>query len=298
MQCFSPYYVKNQYTNTRGQNKVTPVPCGKCVTCKKRRARHWTFRLHQEAKQSKSVSFLTLTYKDEHLPKSKNGFATLDKKDFQLFMKKLRIECPKSNKQHRIKYYAVGEYGAEHHTTRPHYHAVMFNVPHRLIQSPLKITEIWGKGRVDLEYPKNESKTTNYVTGYITKSTFERRDHIDTSTGLITEDDRVAEFSLMSKGMGLSFLTDKMVKYFKDRKIFVIQGSGGELISMPRYYKQKIFTPTELSAMYQEYINLQDENIEQEINDIGREYFRRQNEQIKALLRKTKKENNLKRLKL
>ena len=98
--------------------------------------------------------------------------------------------------------------------------------------------------------------------------------------------------------MGLSFLTDKMVKYFKDRKIFVIQGSGGELISMPRYYKQKIFTPTELSAMYEEYINLQDENIEQEINDIGREYFRRQNEQIKALLRKTKKENNLKRLKL
>jgi hypothetical protein len=158
--------------------------------------------------------------------------------------------------------------------------------------------KIWNKGIVTLEYPNNEAKTTNYVTGYITKSTFERRDHIDINTGLITTDDRLAEFSLMSKKMGLSYLTDKMIKYFKDRKIFVIQGPGGELISMPRYYKQKIFTPTELSEMYQEYINLQDENIEQEINDIGSEYFRRQNEQIKALLRQTEKENKLKRLKL
>jgi len=294
MQCYSPYYVKNQYTNTRGQNKVTPVPCGKCQPCKKRRARHWVFRLEEEAKQSSSVSFLTLTYADEHLPKSKNGFATLVKKDFQGFMKRLRTTCPTN----KLKYYACGEYGSEQHTTRPHYHAVLFNVPHSVINNTELVKSTWDKGRVELEIPENNGKTTNYVTGYITKSTFERRDHIDTNTGLITEDDRLAEFSLMSKKMGLSYLTDKMIKYFKQRKIFVIIGAAGELISMPRYYKQKIFTPSELSEMYKEYINLQDENIEQEINDIGSEYFKRQHDQIKALLRKTEKENKLKRQKL
>ena len=65
---------------------------------------------------------------------------------------------------------------------------------------------------------------------------------------------------------------------------------------MPRYYKNKIFTPKELTNMYQEYINIIDEDIEQEINNIGEAYFKNQRDQIKALIRKTDKENNLKRL--
>ena len=210
MQCFSPYMVKNKHTSLHGTNKVTPVPCGQCVPCKKRRSRHWVFRLDQEAQISTSVSFLTLTYADEYLPKSENGFATLVKKDFQLFMKRLRIACPTSNKQQRIKYYACGEYGSEYKTARPHYHAVLFNIPHTLIRDPLKIDKIWDQGIITLEYPRNAAKTTNYVTGYITKSTFQRRDHYNINTGLITADDRQAEFSLMSKNMGLSYLTPRI----------------------------------------------------------------------------------------
>jgi hypothetical protein len=68
------------------------VPCGKCVACKKRRATHWSFRLNEEAKLSSSASFLTLTY--EKTPISKNGFQTLVKRDFQLFLKRLRKTCP------------------------------------------------------------------------------------------------------------------------------------------------------------------------------------------------------------
>jgi len=285
--------VQNKYTNIHGLNKVTPVPCGKCVNCKKRRSRHWVFRLQEETKVSSSVSFLTLTYDDENLPKTENGFATIRKKDFQSWMKRFRQECPRSKNNTRIKYYAVGEYGEKN--DRPHYHAVLFNVPHSIIRNPQKVVDTWKQGIIELEYPRNNAKTTNYVTGYITKSTFERRDHYDLNTGLITEDDRVKDFSLMSKGMGINYLTPKMINYFRDRQIFVIVREDGELISMPRYYKNKIFTPRELSKMYKEYINILDMDMEEEIKNIGSDYFKRQRDQIQALIRKTDKENKLKR---
>ena len=82
---------------------------------------------------------------------------------------------------------------------------------------------IWDKGIITLEYPRNAAKTTNYVTGYITKSTFQRRDHYNINTGLITADDRQAEFSLMSKNMGLSYLTPEIKKFYRDTKTFVYQ---------------------------------------------------------------------------
>jgi len=289
MQCFSPYMVKNKHTSLHGTNKVTPVPCGQCINCKKRRSRHWVFRLNEEAKISSSAAFLTLTY--ENAPISINGFPTLVKKDYQDFMKRLRLLAPTSKKETRIKYYACGEYGSK--TYRPHYHAILFNLPHNLINNPTQVYDTWKHGHIMIA-PNNE-KTTNYVAGYITKQTFERRDHYDINSGLITADDRQQEFSLMSKNMGLSYLTPEIKKFYRDTKTFVIVKENGELISMPRYYKNHIFTSEELTQMYKEYINIIDEDIEQEINNIGSDYFKRHNDQIKALLRKTKINNNLKR---
>ena len=210
MQCFSPYLVKNQYTNVHGQNKVTPVPCGKCINCKKRRSRHWVFRLNEEAKISKSASFLTLTY--ENAPISKNGFQTLVKKDYQDFMKRLRNLCPTST----LKYYMCGEYGSK--TNRPHYHAILFNLPHSVIKNPLLVEQQWKHGHIMLA--ENNQKTMNYVAGYVTKNTWKP---------IGNNDDRVPEFSLMSKKMGLSYLTPQMIKYFRDRKIFVIVRENGDL---------------------------------------------------------------------
>ena len=241
MQCFSPYMVKNKHTSLHGTNKVTPVPCGQCINCKKRRSRHWVFRLNEEAKISSSAAFLTLTY--ENAPISTNGFPTLVKKDYQDFIKRLRLLAPTSKKETRIKYYACGEYGSK--TYRPHYHAILFNLPHNLINNPTQVYDTWKHGHIMIA-PNNE-KTTNYVAGYITKQTFERRDHYDINSGLITADDRQQEFSLMSKNMGLSYLTPEIKKFYRDTKTFVIVKENGELISMPRYYKNHIFSPEELT---------------------------------------------------
>lgn len=276
MQCFTPYRVKNRNKDSNHQNMMVDVPCGKCLACKKRRSSHWSFRLNEEAKISTSAAFLTLTY--ENPPITENGFHTLDKTDFQKFLKRLRKKCPTSKKQTRIKYYACGEYGSK--TFRPHYHAVLFNLPYNLIQNPQIIADTWQNGHIHLA--NNNLATINYVVGYMTKSNFTRINQYD---------DRKPEFSLMSKGMGLGYLTTAMKDYYKKRELFCIVRENGHIISMPRYYKQKIFTKDQLTKMYKDWIEQNEINF----NDLTHEDERIKHEYYKNLIRKDKKEQIFKR---
>ena len=234
--CLSPFQLTNQYTDSTGKNRTINVPCGKCVSCLKRRAGHWSFRLAQEAQVSSSASFLTLTYATA--PISENGFPTLVKDDFQKFMKKLRKKCP----LYKLKYYACGEYGTQ--TNRPHYHAIIFNLPHRIIHKPQLITDTWGHGHTMITH--SNDLTINYVSGYVLKDNIKQ---------INRHDDRLREFSLMSKGMGLSYLTPQMINYYKTRELTAIQRENGHFISMPRYYKQKIFDKLELKKIYTDMLN-------------------------------------------
>ena len=93
------------------------LPCGQCIGCRLERSRQWAIRCMHEKSLYSLSSFLTLTYDDDHLPP--NG--TLVKRDFQLFMKRLRWEMGDG-----IRFFACGEYGDGN--LRPHYHALLFNV--------------------------------------------------------------------------------------------------------------------------------------------------------------------------
>ena len=248
MQCQSPFLVKNKNLNIRDENLMTPVPCGKCIPCLKRRSSHWSFRINEESKKSKTSCFITLTY--EEAPLSQNGYPTLIKKDFQNFFKRLRKLAPHKKGKNRLKYFACGEYGSK--TQRPHYHAIVFNLPQKLIDDANVIRNTWKHGHT-LVTPSN-LKTINYVVGYITKGGFEK--HIDKKYGLW--DDRIPEFQLMSKGLGECYLTPKMIKYYKDRKLFCIVHENGHILSMPRYYKNKIFNPIELKELFKEWLDIQE----------------------------------------
>ncbi len=273
MQCYTPFRVRNKNKDINNQNLMIDVPCGKCLACKKRRASHWSFRLNEEAKTSSSACFLTLTYQTP--PTTDNGFHTLKKRDFQLFLKRLRKKCPTN----KLKYYACGEYGTK--TYRPHYHAVLFNLPQSLINKPQTITDTWQNGHIHLA--NNNQLTINYVVGYMTKNNFTR---------LNTFDDRLPEFSLMSKGMGLGYLTNNMIQYYKKRKLFCIVKEQGEILSMPRYYKQKIFTKPELKDLYNTWLE------ENQVNflELTYEDERNKHEHYKNLIRKDIKDRKLKRL--
>lgn len=219
MGCITPFYLKQKH-----KQEQLPVPCGKCPECKKRRVSEWSFRLMQQDKISISSQFLTLTYDTRTVPLTKRGFMSVSKRDLQLFFKRLR----KLNPQQRLKYYAAAEYGGK--TWRPHYHILLFNADVRTIQ------QAWNNGHV--HYGTVSGASVGYSLKYISKGK---------RVPQHANDDRQPEFSLMSKGIGANYLTKQMVKWHhadKENRMYV-NLEGGKKASMPRYYKQKIYTEEE-----------------------------------------------------
>ena len=75
--------------STRGYY-FQPVPCGHCPDCRADAAREWSNRCLLELDDNDNIGcFVTLTYNDFNLPIDDDG-PTLRKRDFQLFMKRLR----------------------------------------------------------------------------------------------------------------------------------------------------------------------------------------------------------------
>lgn len=99
-----------------------PVPCGKCLQCRLDHSHQWADRLALEFSRCHRAVFVTLTYNNDHVPRSEKGFLTLSSRDCQLFFKRLRKRFP----DRRIRYLLCGEYGSR--TFRPHYHAIIFNL--------------------------------------------------------------------------------------------------------------------------------------------------------------------------
>lgn len=192
MACRSPYFV-----DIKGNPKAIPVPCGRCPPCQRRRINDWVFRLLQEDKVSVTSYFVTLTYDNDSVPLSPRGWMTLNKSDYQKYMKRLRKLSPR-----KLKYYAVGEYGSK--TDRPHYHAIIFNA------LPDDIVDAWSVNGVPIGnvFIGNVSgDSIGYTAKYISK---------ESRIPVHARDDRIKEFSLMSKGLGKCYLDDvKNVKYHK-----------------------------------------------------------------------------------
>lgn len=221
MACLTPFTVK-----LKMQNKSVPVPCGKCPECRKRRVSGWSFRLMHEDRQSTSSLFITLTYDTTHVPITKTGFMSVQKRDVQLFLKKLRFAESKIH-SNAIKYYLAAEYGTD--SDRPHYHAIIFNV-----SDPYAIERAWGNGSI--HYGTVTEASVGYTLKYLDKP---RR------IPKHRNDDRNPEFGLMSKGLGLGYITQGVKKWHLndlDNRMYLTI-PGGKKISMPRYYKDKIYTP-------------------------------------------------------
>lgn len=222
MACKTPYYVK------RPARKDVPVPCGRCPDCKKRRVNDWVFRLQQQDRISHTAYFITLTYDNDHITLSKNKFKTLVKKDLQLFFKRLR----ERQKKLKIKYYACGEYGGSK-KRRPHYHAIIFNV-----EKVESISDCWTLGLT--HYGTVTGASIAYTCKYIDKKK---------RIPEFKNDDRLPEFSIMSKKLGVNFLTDNVVKHYKSNlSNALVYTKQGTKIALPRYYKKKIYTEFEADA--------------------------------------------------
>lgn len=197
----------------------------------------WSFRLVKEEAVSASSYFITLTYNTDHVPITKNGFMSLQPRDVQLYFKRLR-------KVHtnKIRYFIVGEYGGR--TNRPHYHAIMFNV------DILQVEKLWHYG--DIHCGQVSEASIGYTLKYMMKKG---------KIPLHKNDDRVPEFQRMSKGLGKNYLTKEMYDWHKadleNRMYCPLQ--DGQKIAMPRYYKDKLYTPVEKRQIGDHLSKLKDE---------------------------------------
>lgn len=169
-----------------------PIPCGKCEGCIKSIRSRWRDRMVLEAASLdpsyQECYFITLTYRDECLPRLKTGELALKKGDLQKFFKRLRHFVS-------FRYYACAEYGDL--GKRPHYHIVYFG--DRLVgldwtgvnKAHSRVIEYcWPFGMHDVEYA--DVGCMAYVAGYVTKK-------------LRPSDDPpiVREFQLMSRRPGI-----------------------------------------------------------------------------------------------
>lgn len=226
--CDSKYIIYKVHEPIKGKKwtEEIPVSCGKCVECKQKRVNDWVFRLSVEAERSRSAFFVTLTYSNENLTKTKRNLSTLVKKDFQDYMKRLR----KLNKGTHLKYYAVGEYGSK--TKRPHYHLILFNAKPSTIEKAWKLNNKL-IGHVHIGNVNKNSIA--YTAKYIDKECF---------IGYSVNDNREKQFSTMSKRMGDNFLTSQMEKYIKTNLPLAVKKYGRNY-SIPRYYIKKALTEEE-----------------------------------------------------
>lgn len=230
--CMFPYEVERKLYFSQ-TDRTVPVPCGKCPECLKRRVQSWLYRLEMESHQWPYTYFLTLTYENDFCPISENGFMSLKPDDVSRFLKRLRHLVGD------LRYYYCGEYGTE--VKRPHYHMILFTS----VDATRYIDQEWCNplsystdtrqrspyGHVF--YGDVQPKSITYTVQYYDKGDWRP---------LHDRDDRVPEYSRMSKNIGQNFLSLEMVQHIFDRpdKAYIYNHEGKK-IATPTYYKRRIY---------------------------------------------------------
>lgn len=237
--CITPFYLKSNGMS---------FPCGRCVYCKQRRASNWSFRLQHHMRSNPLCSFVTLTYNTDHVPITAKKRMSLDKDHIKNFFKRLRqIQLRKDMKLFergiitkyygkKISYYLAGEYGSKY--SRPHYHLILFNC------SPDSVIRAWRDPQSNapigsIYFGGVTPASIGYTLKYISK---------DSKVPQYKGDDRVPEFQRMSKGIGLSYITDNRINWHLsdlfDRCYGQLPDSDIK-VALPRYYKDRIYTSLE-----------------------------------------------------
>lgn len=220
MICVNPRRLPNPAA-TSVYDYYNVTSCGKCYACLANRRRSWHFRLMNESLNSVITLFVTFTYDDLHVLKSRSPSSQklLCKPHLQKFFKRLRH-------YEDFVHYSIGEYGTN--TLRPHYHSVIFfkSAP---FQNPLDeltylISKLWPYGFVSVS--RASYRRLNYVLHYHVRPK-------KVGDGLET-------FQIFSKGLGLDFLDDNMIDYLVQSKRTTIKDFNGNIYVIPRYYRKKL----------------------------------------------------------
>ena len=231
------------------------VPCGRCINCVNSYMTKWRTRLNDEwgymSSDARSNSyFVTLTFSDKYLKAP----------DFDVYKCKYRF-IDRLRKKHGStpRYWIITEYGEK--KGRLHLHGLFFDV-----QFPIhELDELWQYGLVD--YSIMSQDCIKYCTSYITKG----------NDDIIVPKHKIQRV-FCSPGIGKAYTEDVANYRYHHPSPGVLnpimQNDSQYLIAMPRYYRQKLFTPDELEDMKTAYFaELSDDVIPDPPYYIGKRKF-------------------------
>lgn len=236
------------------------LPCGRCIGCRLDYSRRWADRMMLELQCHSYAWFITLTYDNDHVPYTVKdstgelGAFTLSKRDFQLFMKRLRKHSGDD-----LRYFAAGEYGSK--TFRPHFHMILYGLV--LWDEDLEfykkdpsgkfsyykcpwLESIWKNGMVVV------SKVTWETCAYTARYTAKKAMTMDKEFWLSNMME--PPFTLMSRkpGIGKPYY-DTHPGLFDYNKISISTRDGGKEISIPRYFDDLLEVESEKDDLDLEY---------------------------------------------
>lgn len=203
------------------------------MACLQTKRAQWTYRLQEHLRTSISAYFITLTYEDTKIPLEQispdSYIPVVNKRDVQLFLKRLR-----KTQELKISYYLVSEYGT--HTSRPHYHAIVFNLVGTISQATDVVLNAWSNGHVML------GTVTTASIHYVTKYSITKTDYPELA---------VKPFALMSKGIGKSYIERCRIYHDGNLERSYVVSENGFKSPMPRYYAERLYTKEERETMSQ-----------------------------------------------
>lgn len=254
--------------------KTVPVGCGKCIECRKQKAREWKLRLLEDIKYHPDCKFVTLTFSNENLKKleievgeeviknlekiRKNatnltakrqnyletkeiqkleGYA-LDNATATIAVKRWRERWRKKYKK-TIRHWLVTELGHKN-TERLHLHGIVWSKDLEEVERIWQYGHVWkGEERNGklINYVNNE--TINYCTKYVMKMD---ADHPMYKSKILT-----------SPGIGADYIKSleaKKHKFAESDTIEYYETEEGHRIAMPIYWRNKLYTESEREALW------------------------------------------------
>ena len=219
---------------------VVPVGCGKCIECKKMKAREWNVRLQEEIRHNKNGKFVTLTFSNESIKElSKKIKLEGYDRDNEIvriatrrFLERWRKKYKKS-----VKHWLVSELGGNG-TENIHLHGVIWTD----VDSKT-INKIWNYGFTWIGEKNNggfvNEKTINYITKYVTKTDIKHKEY----------NSKI----LCSPGIGKNYIDridSELNKYNGEKTKETYTTRQGKKLALPIYYRNMIYTEEEREKLW------------------------------------------------
>lgn len=247
--CLYPKLIKNpKYKGNKKNNYnppeltdirvgYVPVGCGKCIECRKQKARSWQVRLNEEIKHRNDGNMITLTFSEDALNNLKKNIINeeIDENEIATIAVRRFLERWRKTEKKSIKHWLITELGHTN-TERIHLHGIIFT------NKPELIEEKWQYGFITLGNGITNyvnERTINYIIKYVTKIDKDHKNFIPKI--------------LCSPGIGANYTkkTDaKNNKYNNEKTNETYRTRTGLKLNLPIYYRNKIYSEEEREKLW------------------------------------------------